>query len=568
MIKVLEIKNIALVEHAIIEFGNGLNILSGETGAGKSVVLDSINFALGAKADKTIIRHGENECHVSITFDISDNKSAQSAYAELTGETVDDDLIISRKLTSDGKSAIRVNGSPFSAGMLKGITRYLIDVHGQSEHYSLLKTSEQLKILDKFCSNDLIETIDETHVIIRRLKEIDAEMKNFGGNESERAIKADILKFQIDEITQADLRDNEESELLEKRRKIQNAEKISESFNSARSALTEENCTLDTLSSAIRSIGAISSLDTAYANLEQRLKDAYSEIEDVAETISDISDDFEFDESEADAVENRLDLIKTLKKKYGSTVAEINEFLQSATLEYDKLANFDSEYNKLTTEKNKLLSELNVKLKKISGIRRDSSVEFCRRVTNELHLLGMKNAVFDIHFAATEDIYDAPYPENGYDEIVFEFSANLGEPVRPLSKIISGGEMSRFMLALKTIISGYQDISTYVFDEIDVGISGATADVVARKFADISRNVQVIAVSHLPQVCAMSDTSLKISKKEENGKTFTTIEKLSKQEKIYEIMRIMSGDDGSEIALKHAAETVKKCDDYKAKLHP
>ena len=208
MIKVLEIKNIALVEHAIIEFGNGLNILSGETGAGKSVVLDSINFALGAKADKTIIRHGENECHVSITFDISDNKSAQSAYAELTGETVDDDLIISRKLTSDGKSAIRVNGSPFSAGMLKGITRYLIDVHGQSEHYSLLKTSEQLKILDKFCSNDLIETIDETHVIIRRLKEIDAEMKNFGGNESERAIKADILKFQIDEITQADLRDN------------------------------------------------------------------------------------------------------------------------------------------------------------------------------------------------------------------------------------------------------------------------------------------------------------------------------------------------------------------------
>lgn len=566
MLKTLELKNVALIDRATIEFGEGLNVLSGETGSGKSVILDALNFVLGAKADKSIIRHGEDSCFVTATFDVTDNPTVKGILEDYSDETPDDELIISRKLTSDGKSQIRVNGEAYSASMLKGITGYLIDVHGQSDHYSLLKSSEQLKVLDKFCKKELESEFVVLKEIISALKTVDEELKRFGGSESERAIRADILKFQIDEIENADIRDGEEEELLEKRKKIQNAEKISEAFSQAKSALTEENCALDCLSGAVRAISGISSLDKRYAEFEERLKAAYSEIEDVSESIADVSDDFDFDEAEADKVESRLDLIKNLKKKYGASASQIEEFLTEAKREYEKLVNFDIEYAKFSAQKAKLIISLNSSYKKITDIRRKFSLDFCKRVTEQLKALGMKHANFEITFSEKSEVENAPYPENGNDEVEFNFSANLGEPVKPLSKIISGGEMSRFMLALKVITSGYHDISTYVFDEIDVGISGATAEVVAKKFADISRKTQVLAISHLPVVCAMSDVPIKISKIEENGKTVTVVKNLSKSEKIYEIMRIMSGENASDIAYKHAEETVNSCDAYKSRI--
>lgn len=566
MLKTLELKNVALIDRATIEFGEGLNVLSGETGSGKSVILDALNFVLGAKADKSIIRHGEDSCFVTAAFDVTDNPTVKGILEDYSDETPDDELIISRKLTSDGKSQIRVNGEAYSASMLKGITGYLIDVHGQSDHYSLLKSSEQLKVLDKFCKKELESEFVVLKEIISALKTVDEELKRFGGSESERAIRADILKFQIDEIENADIRDGEEEELLEKRKKIQNAEKISEAFSQAKSALTEENCALDCLSGAVRAISGISSLDKRYAEFEERLKAAYSEIEDVSESIADVSDDFDFDEAEADKVESRLDLIKNLKKKYGASASQIEEFLTEAKREYEKLVNFDVEYAKFSAQKAKLIISLNSSYKKITDIRRKFSLDFCKRVTEQLKALGMKHANFEITFSEKGEVENAPYPENGNDEVEFNFSANLGEPVKPLSKIISGGEMSRFMLALKVITSGYHDISTYVFDEIDVGISGATAEVVAKKFADISRKTQVLAISHLPVVCAMSDVPIKISKIEENGKTVTVVKNLSKSEKIYEIMRIMSGENASDIAYKHAEETVNSCDAYKSRI--
>ena len=562
MIKSLELTNVALIDKATIEFGKGLNVLTGETGSGKSVILDAINFVLGAKADKSMIRHGEAACFATAVFDISENASVKKLLDEYGAET-DDELIVNRKFTFDGKSAIRVNGEPYSASMLKSLTGYLIDVHGQSEHYSLLKVSEQLKILDKFCKGELENAKRDCSRLCGELKGVDKELGKFGGSESERAIKADILKFQIDEIEKAGFTENEEEELLIKRKKIQSAEKLAEAFSSSRGALSEENCALDMLNSSIRALSAITNLDEKYLTLYERLKAACAEVEDISETIDELSDDCYFDESEADEVENRLETIKTLKKKYGANFEEINNFLVNAITEYDKLINFDAEYAKLAEKKNKLLLELNKSLKTISEIRKKHSVEFCQKVTAQLHELGMKRATFEIEFKDRAEISAAPYPENGNDEIEFEFSANLGEPVKSLSKIISGGEMSRFMLALKTIISEYQDISTYVFDEIDVGISGATAETVAKKFADISKSIQVIAISHLPQVSAMSDCALKISKVERDEKTFTIVEKLDKKEKIAEIARIMGGENASSIVMKHAEEMVAASDEYK-----
>ena len=564
MIKRLELKNIALIEHAIIDFEKGLNVLSGETGSGKSVIVDSINFVLGAKADKSMIRHGESECFASVTFDVSNNNTAREVIEDFGGE-VEDEIIVSRKFNADSKSVIRVNGMPFTLSMLRAVTTSLVDVHGQSEHYSLMKKSEQLKVLDRFSNKTLSALKTENKRIVSTLKEIDKKLQGFGGSESERAIRADILKYQIDEIQNADIKSGEEDELIAKKKMLQNAEKIAESLNSVKSAIYGDGCISDMLGEAIRYFNQISSLSEDYFNLAERLKSASLELSDIADTADDYLSGIEFDEGEADRIEKRLDTIKTIKKKYGATIDEVEEFLQNATNEYEKLINFDFEYSKLSTEKSKLIKDLNAIYNNITLVRQASAKEFSQKVLNQLTSLGMKDASFSVNFEEVEPISDAPYSENGNDVIEFAFSANLGEPEKPLSKIISGGEMSRFMLALKAIICEYQEISTYIFDEIDVGISGKTAETVAEKFADISKTIQVIAISHLPQICAFSDVSFAIEKISENGKTHTKINKLSNARKVSEIVRIIGGNDASEVAVMHAKEMIATAKAYKNK---
>lgn len=564
MIKRLELKNIALIEHAIIDFEKGLNVLSGETGSGKSVIVDSINFVLGAKADKSMIRHGESECFASVTFDVSNNNTAREVIEDFGGE-VEDEIIVSRKFNADSKSVIRVNGMPFTLSMLRAVTTSLVDVHGQSEHYSLMKKSEQLKVLDRFSNKTLSALKTENKRIVSTLKEIDKKLQGFGGSESERAIRADILKYQIDEIQNADIKSGEEDELIAKKKMLQNAEKIAESLNSVKSAIYGDGCISDMLGEAIRYFNQISSLSEDYFSLAERLKSASLELSDIADTADDYLSGIEFDEGEADRIEKRLDTIKTIKKKYGATIDEVEEFLQNATNEYEKLINFDFEYSKLSTEKSKLIKDLNAIYNNITLVRQASAKDFSQKVLNQLTSLGMKDASFSVNFDEVEPISDAPYSENGNDVIEFTFSANLGEPEKPLSKIISGGEMSRFMLALKAIICEYQEISTYIFDEIDVGISGKTAETVAEKFADISKTIQVIAISHLPQICAFSDVSFAIEKISENGKTHTKINKLSNDRKVSEIVRIIGGNDASEVAVMHAKEMIATANAYKNK---
>ena len=563
MIKRLELKNIALIDHAIIEFEKGLNVLSGETGSGKSVIVDSINFVLGAKADKSMIRHGESECFASVVFDISQNATAKNTVEELCGEE-SDEVIVSRKLTVDSKSTIRVNGMPFTLGMLRSVTSALVDVHGQSEHYSLMKRSEQLKVLDRFSDKHLIDLKEENKSICKSLKELDEKLLEFGGSESERAIRTDILKFQIAEIEDVGITEGEEEELIQRKKMIKSAEKIAESLNAVNGALSSDGCASDMVGEAVRYLGQISSIDARYESLYDRLKTLSIELSDISDTSNEYLSDLEFDQGEADRIEDRLDKIRNIKKKYGQTLQEIEDFLASAQAEYDRLINFDAEYEKLTTKKAELIKRLNLKYAEITKLRKDCGKEFSAKVLEHLKVLGMQNASFKVEFLQTDEVIDAPYPENGNDQIEFTFSANLGEPTKPLSKIISGGEMSRFMLALKAIISEYQDISTYIFDEIDVGISGKTAETVAEKFADISKSVQVIAISHLPQICAFSDVSFSIEKFSDQTKTHTKIIKLNENEKIKEIVRIIGGDETSQTAIKHAEEMISRANQYKA----
>lgn len=562
MLSRLSIKNVALIENADITFGEGLNVLSGETGAGKSVILDSVNFVLGAKADRTMIRYGETECIVKAEFSVSENSKAVQALRELDIDS-DGEIIISRKFTESGKNSVKINGNAVTATMLRTVTDSLVDVHGQSEHFFLLKESNQLKTLDSVVGGELTEEKEKLAALLRENRDIDERISLLGGDEQERGRRLDILKFQIDEIESVDLREGEEEELLAKRNKINNLEKIISSLREATEALSGETGVLDGLRYANRALSAISKLDESYQTVCEKLESIAIDADDVAETLSDMAEELYFDENEAQETETRLDAIRSLKRKYGANKGQIDEYLEKIRAEYELLSDCEGQYAVLTAQKSKVLRKIYEICRKMTALRKQHGEAFCRRVTEELKTLNIERAQFAIEFGEYTEEDAEKANSNGLDTVRFLFSANAGEPMKPLGKIISGGEMSRFMLAVKTQLSDVNEISTYIFDEIDAGISGKTAKVVGEKLARIAKNTQIIAVSHLAQIAAMSDEEFLIEKREENDKTVTHVYSLDRTQKTKELVRLLGGTEKDEYALKHAEELLKQAKEYK-----
>ena len=562
MLSRLSIKNVALIENADITFGEGLNVLSGETGAGKSVILDSVNFVLGAKADRTMIRYGETECIVKAEFSVSENSKAVQALRELDIDS-DGEIIISRKFTESGKNSVKINGNAVTATMLRTVTDSLVDVHGQSEHFFLLKESNQLKTLDSVVGGELTEEKEKLAALLRENRDIDERISLLGGDEQERGRRLDILKFQIDEIESVDLREGEEEELLAKRNKINNLEKIISSLREATEALSGETGVLDGLRYANRALSAISKLDESYQTVCEKLESIAIDADDVAETLSDMAEELYFDENEAQETETRLDAIRSLKRKYGANKGQIDEYLEKIRAEYELLSDCEGQYAVLTAQKSKVLRKIYEICRKMTALRKEHGEAFCRRVTEELKTLNIERAQFAIEFGEYTEEDAEKANSNGLDTVRFLFSANAGEPMKPLGKIISGGEMSRFMLAVKTQLSDVNEISTYIFDEIDAGISGKTAKVVGEKLARIAKNTQIIAVSHLAQIAAMSDEEFLIEKREENDKTVTHVYSLDRTQKTKELVRLLGGTEKDEYALKHAEELLKQAKEYK-----
>ena len=562
MLSRLSIKNVALIENADITFGEGLNVLSGETGAGKSVILDSVNFVLGAKADRTMIRYGETECIVKAEFSVSENSKAVQALRELDIDS-DGEIIISRKFTESGKNSVKINGNAVTATMLRTVTDSLVDVHGQSEHFFLLKESNQLKTLDSVVGGELTEEKEKLATLLREDREIDERISLLGGDEQERGRRLDILKFQIDEIESVDLREGEEEELLAKRNKINNLEKIISSLREATEALSGETGVLDGLRYANRALSAISKLDESYQTVCEKLESIAIDADDVAETLSDMAEELYFDENEAQETETRLDAIRSLKRKYGANKGQIDGYLEKIRAEYELLSDCEGQYAVLTAQKSKVSRKIYEICRKMTALRKEHGEAFCRRVTEELKTLNIERAQFAIEFGEYTEEDAEKANSNGLDTVRFLFSANAGEPMKPLGKIISGGEMSRFMLAVKTQLSDVNEISTYIFDEIDAGISGKTAKVVGEKLARIAKNTQIIAVSHLAQIAAMSDEEFLIEKREENDKTVTHVYSLDRTQKTKELVRLLGGTEKDEYALKHAEELLKQAKEYK-----
>ena len=562
MLSRLVIKNVALIENAEITFGEGLNVLSGETGAGKSVILDSVNFVLGAKADRAMIRHGETECMVKAEFIVPESSQAVQTLRDMDVDS-DGEIVISRKFSEMGKNTVKINGNTVTATMLRKVTDSLVDVHGQSEHFFLLQESNQLKTLDDVVGEELSPQKQRLSELLKNIREIDEKIKILGGDEKERGRRLDVLQFQIEEIEAVDLKEGEEEELLTKRTKIANLEKILSALHEALQSLSGDAGAMDGLRYANRALSSVSGLDETYAAAQEKLESLAIEAYDIAQTISDMADGLYFDENEAEETESRLDAIHALKRKYGTNKEEIDSYLATIQAEYELLSDCEGQYADLTAKKQKIQSEIFTVCKKITALRKKYGEAFCHRVTEELKTLNIAHAQFDIEFAEYTENDVSKANVNGLDSIRFLFSANAGEPMKPLGKIISGGEMSRFMLAVKTQLSDVNEISTYIFDEIDAGISGKTAKVVGEKLASIARNTQILAVSHLAQIAAMSDNQFLIEKKEEADKTLTQVYTLTEQSKIKEIVRLLGGEEGEEFAVKHAEELLKQAKEYK-----
>lgn len=558
----LSIENIALIDKLSLELKDGLNILSGETGAGKSIIIDSLNFVLGERADKSLIRFGTEKASVEAVFENYDTP-AVDAYLDDLGIECEDVLVLRRKMSVDGKNECRINGRISTLSTLKGLTELLVDIHGQHEHQSLLKSANHVTLLDKLGEKKVAKLKEDVENDYKQYTSLKREFARFG-NSDERERKLDILNFQIDEIEKADVKDGEEDELLTARKRIRNMEKIISALEGAKNLLDgyDSQSVSASIKNSVALLNTISSYDESIEPITDRLDSCKVEITDISETLSDMLQKLDFDSRSADKIEERLEVVRNILRKYGGSFESLQRFYEEAVKEAQMLSNATERVEELEKEIEKAAKELLVSAKKLSDERRKVADKFEKDITKELCDLGMGGSTFKVDIQESEDVDDIS--ANGMDSVEFLISPNVGEPLKPLAKIISGGEMSRFMLAFKNILAGVDDIGTMVFDEIDTGISGNISQVVSEKMCNISRARQVIAVTHMPSLAAMADNHYLISKSTQNGKTLTHVDLL--EDATDEVARLIGGNDYSIYAVPHAKEMKANAQRYKDSL--
>lgn len=567
MLKKLVIGNIALIDKLEIDFREGLTVLSGETGSGKSIIVDSLAFVLGDRADKTLIKYGEDAAEVTALFEVPAVSAVLSKLDEY-GYGKDTEILLYRKMSVAGKNEIRIQGKTATLAILKDISTELVDIFGQGQHLALLDEKKQLDVLDSFCH--FAEICDKLQTELRpQLAAINKELAEFGGNEAERERLLDILKYQIDEITGADLGENEEETLLLAHKRMKNAEKLSLSIGQALACLEGENGAIAQLSQSTSCLKNISNLESSAEELAQRLTSVRIETDDVASQLQEVLSSMDFSASEVDKIEERLEKIRQLKRKYGGSVADVLNFLAEAQRKYDNLLNATEKIQRLNSRKQQVLEQMYGLCEQKSALRKQTADKLAEDIKRELNDLGMRGTSFRVQFndSPTFERYCKSPSADGFDKVEFLMSANVGEPLKPLAKVISGGEMSRFMLAVKNITALAEKIPTMIFDEIDSGISGNMAQMVANKLANVSsekdNGYQCIVITHLPQIAAMADVNLYIRKYERDGKTYTAVDVLEDYEqRAAEVSRLM-GSVG-EHAIVNAKELLKWSDSYKA----
>ncbi|MCC2879345.1 DNA repair protein RecN [Lachnoclostridium pacaense] len=543
MLLELHVKNLALIEKADVEFGEGLNILTGETGAGKSIIIGSVTMALGGKASRESIRHGADYAYVELVFSVSGEDKAK-VLKELEVEPAEDGtVIVSRKIMAS-RSVSRINDETVTTARLRQITGLLLDIHGQHEHQSLLYKSKHLEILDAYVKastqpvkQKIAKEYQSYRALIKRLEEFDMDSES-------RIREADFLRFEIQEIEEAGLKEGEEEELTSVYRRFAHSQKIAASLGDAYNAVEGE-----WLSRALREVEQVVEFDHALDGIRDQLYDADSILEDAKREISSYMGSMEFDEETFRQTEERLDLIHNLQAKYGATISKINQKLEEKRKRLDELEDYDYHREQTKKELEQCRNHLEGFCAQLSGIRKKASRDLIKKIRDGLVDLNFLDVEFDMEFKRLEH-----FGASGWDEVQFIISTNPGQPMRPLKDVASGGELSRIMLAIKTVLADSDDIPTLIFDEIDTGISGRTAQKVSEKLSYIAGSHQVICITHLPQIAAMADAHFEISKSAINGSTLTTIRLLDRQASVEELARLLGGAEITDTVRKNAAE--------------
>ncbi len=539
MITTLHIKNIGIIDDLVIDLNKGLNVLTGETGAGKTLIVDSLGIIAGGRFSKEMIRKGQNMSFVELSLYMPENENA-----------IDGSIIVSREINTSGKNLCKINGRLVTVNELRNFMKNIIDIHGQYDNQTLMDSNFHTKYLDKFAGKEMQEILGEYTSLFNEYKELKKELSNNYGDDIEKQRKLDLLQYQYKEIKSASLKTGEDEALEEKRKIIMSSEKVAESLNNVGNNL--EGTVIDVINDSIRSLERIEDVDKKYSDKLIELKNIYYEVQELSRDISSMKEDVYFDEQERNSIEERLDEIYSLKRKYGNTIEEILEYKEELSTQIDKINNAEEENKKIKARIQELENKMLKLCESIKTKRMEASVILNEKINKELSELEMKNAKFN---AKIIDLAD--FTANGLSYVEFVITTNLGEEEKKLNKIASGGEMSRIMLAIKTVLSDIDEVPVLIFDEIDTGISGKAANSVGVKLKKIAQKHQVLIVTHLASIAAKGEFNYYIYKEVENGKTNTKIKLLDEEDTIKEIARIASGEV-TEIAISHAKELRNK----------
>ena len=563
MLSLLHIENIAVIEEADIRFASGFNALTGETGAGKSIVIDAIGAVIGERTSRDLIRTGARSALVSAVFTGVPELSwfGENGVDHQAGE----ELLLQRELQPDGKNVCRLNGRPLTVAQLRALGSQLVNIHGQHEGQQLLDERSHLGYLDSFggTAQALLayRAVYQDYLAVRR------EMEGLRMDEAEKSRRMDTLRYQIAELERAELRAGEEEPLLERRDLLRNAGRLIEAVEGAHYALSgdeEREGAAALIQMAWESLQSAARMSAQVGEVLEKLAELRAAAEDVSEQVRDLREDLEFEPGELDEIESRLEQLHRLKKKYGATVEEMLDYLARCRAELEQIQDADDTLERLEAKCGKLLKAAREKAQALSALRKEAAHAMQERIRGELEQLDMPKVRFEVEFRAKDG--ETGLDETGMDEVQFLMSANVGEALKPIQKIASGGELSRIMLALKNVLSENELVGTLIFDEVDTGVSGRAAQKVAEKMAAVAGSKQVLCVTHLPQIAAMADVHFSVEKGEKNGRTYTAVEELDWTRRREELSRLTSGDLITPAALESAGEALESARAFKEKM--
>ncbi|EAG0246988.1 DNA repair protein RecN [Listeria monocytogenes] len=560
MLQEMTIKNFAIIESLSLTFQEGMTVLTGETGAGKSIIIDALGLLVGGRGSADFIRHGEERLELQGLFALAeDNLACRNALIENGIDASDDMVVLERSLFRSGKNSCRINGKLVTTVLLRQIGSKLIDIHSQHEHQELMNEEFHLSLLDRFASDKIKPALTKYQTNFKEYQTIEKEWQNWTKNERELAQRLDMLRFQQQEIENANLQAGEEDRLLEQKNILANFEKLNENLQGAYAAIQGEPGGLEFVGEAMRQMETAASIHTDYKAVSEAISSSYYMLEDSMSQIRQSLDQLEFQPEELNQIESRLNDLNQLKRKYGKTIEDIIQYEQEISSEMEKLTDSESHVGHLETKLATLKTELTKQAATLTDIRKKAAVTLEKQIKQELNQLYMEKAIFSVRFEANK----MELTELGQDSVVFYMSTNPGEPLKPLAKIASGGELSRMMLALKTIFSRRQGITSIIFDEVDTGVSGRVGQAIAEKIYAVSVGSQVLCISHLPQVAAMANHHYYITKKVQNKRTTTSVTVLKGVEKVEEISRMIAGIEVTELTKQHAKEMIEQAEKVK-----